>query len=471
MTRSRPSAGAIETRPDVDGAFVARLDTFDPDGQLVVDAREIGRVIAGHEPDIVDAFWAHFMRVAPIELRPSPSDEEMYRSRCIQALGKMFAALDDPDWADEMHLYWALAAADNRGLTTVRAALAAQFSHVTRIVVEQGADDPGQCAQLLGAVGRIGALEDCALGNHFTDIRLRKQADEREWRAHLFRDCIESGVAHASGLGRELRGRAADASQATRGMLAQTSEVASAAEQSATAMGDAAQTAAGLLRAIEEVREEVEVAAQIATRASGQLEDAVEVSRALSETAATIETILHLIRDVAGQTKLLSLNAAIEASRAGEAGRGFAVVAQEIRMLATQSDHALDEIAEMMAAIQSATRTTLATNSAIRDTVAEVQTSAARIRVAVGVQARTVATITAAVDETALAAQSMSTTIATIQADTEGVTSEIETLESAFDVLNHKLAELREAARDYVQAASYRLASPLVCGSHPTRRG
>ena len=70
----------------------------------------------------------------------------------------------------------------------------------------------------------------------------------------------------------QLRAQASATSSSARGMLGKTSEVAAAAEQSAIAMREAAQTAAGLIRAIEDARSEVEVASDVATRAGGQAE-------------------------------------------------------------------------------------------------------------------------------------------------------------------------------------------------------
>jgi methyl-accepting chemotaxis protein len=83
--------------------------------------------------------------------------------------------------------------------------------------------------------------------------------------------------------------------------------------------------------------------------------------------------------------------------------------------------------------------------------VGEVQNSAQRIRQAMEMQAQTVTMITAAVDETALAADSMSSTIASIREDTETVASEIDELETGFRKVDTQLGQLKSAAQDYVK--------------------
>ncbi len=141
-----------------------------------------------------------------------------------------------------------------------------------------------------------------------------------------------------------------------------TSAMASAIEQltvSSTHISDSAgETSRDSLAAVElsgQGAQRVQLASQAIQKISTTVSGTSELILALEERATQVSSIANVIKDIAGQTNLLALNAAIEAARAGEQGRGFAVVADEVRKLAERTSGATSEIEQMIHGIQSDT--------------------------------------------------------------------------------------------------------------------
>jgi methyl-accepting chemotaxis protein len=146
-------------------------------------------------------------------------------------------------------------------------------------------------------------------------------------------------------------------------VAAQAATVATAAEEMAATSGDIAQNchlaADGSQHASNAAcagATEVEKTIEVMNRIAGRVKDTARTVGNLGERSDQIGAIIGTIEDIADQTNLLALNAAIEAARAGEQGRGFAVVADEVRALAERTTRATREIGDMIKAIQGETR-------------------------------------------------------------------------------------------------------------------
>lgn len=169
-------------------------------------------------------------------------------------------------------------------------------------------------------------------------------------------------------------------SQASDTVLTQVISVSTAAEEMVSVSGDIAQncnlaaTRSDETHAITtESMDLVKNTVKSILRHSQKTQEDAEIIKKLGEQTQKIDGILSTIQDIASQTNLLALNAAIEAARAGEHGRGFAVVADEVRALASRTSDSAKEISEMISGVQNDVQKA---STSITQTVSEMETIA-----------------------------------------------------------------------------------------------
>ena len=233
---------------------------------------------------------------------------------------------------------WRVGASINRPLAVIREAMLEidRSRDLSLRVIYQGKDEIGDVARsinqmLEGFQKVVGSVNETVLNMKQQTQQLSQTAERTAKDAERQRDETDMVAASVA----QMVGTIED--------ISRNMEVAADKSQNAQ-------------QSVSDGQARVTSAVSLVNNLSGQLQSSVLSAQELAKESESIGTVLNVIQDIAEQTNLLALNAAIEAARAGEQGRGFAVVADEVRALASRTHDATVEISDIINSLQQRTQ-------------------------------------------------------------------------------------------------------------------
>ena len=235
------------------------------------------------------------------------------------------------------------------------------------------------------------------------------------------------------------RDRVAETAAAMAQMNQAVIDVANSAASASNIAAEAKENATNGSVVVKEVMESIERVEHYAGFVSASMED-------LSAKANGIGQIISVINDIADQTNLLALNAAIEAARAGEAGRGFAVVADEVRKLAEKTMLATKEVTDVISGIQEGTKTSSENVEKAAGAINEAKGKAEEAGHSLGF-------IVSQVEDTAGQVQSIATAAEEQSATSEHINSAIEAISSVSEETRTAMVEASQAVEHLARQA------------------
>ena len=233
-------------------------------------------------------------------------------------------------------------------------------------------------------------------------------------------------------------------------------------ERSATAMTQMSQTTAEVAQNSSETSDAAEKMNRIAaegkeamhvtvnelTKFADTVKEAATKVESLGKQSEEINDIVSLIKDIADQTNLLALNAAIEAARAGEQGRGFAVVADEVRALAEKTATATDDIALTVNNMQKSVADSVHFMKDERESVTKVLDHVNHTLASIDEIVSYVGKVTEMVQRIAVAAEEQSSSTAEVSHNMEGIATIARELKASFSDIKNSSESLSKLALD-----------------------
>jgi len=284
----------------------------------------------------------------------------------------------------------------------------------------------------------VDTMQKIASGDFTADLKIRE--GDTSSLTHSVRDMVDklsAMIQNVTVVADDLKSSSSDLSAGAQELSAGMSEQSERSELISTASNEMSATTGEIARNLTEIsdfahhtsekavngRKVVDDSLKGVIRIKDTVDKSSELVHSLGKKSQEIKDIVSVISDIADQTNLLALNAAIEAARAGEAGRGFAVVADEVRKLAERTQKATSEISDLVLGTQTEMNNVISSMEGVTGQVHTGLESSKQIAVVLKDIEEGVSQLQFMVENISSATQEMAATSGQIQQDIDSVAS------------------------------------------------